>query len=82
MIELTHAKVLNGLTCVPFTPQQDRVGTSRCPQGKLVQSQGLSASIKNALFCSSREAESGDREFGDLSQTDIICDCANLNNDF
>ena len=66
-IELTHTKVLDGLTGIPFTPQQDGVGTSRCPQGKLVQSQNFSTSIKNALLRSSREAESSDSEFWDLS---------------
>lgn len=74
--------MLYSFTSIPFTPQQDGIGTSRCPQGKLVQSQDLSTSIKNALLRSGREAESSDGEFWDLSQTNVISDSADLNNDF
>jgi hypothetical protein len=80
--KLTHAEVLHRFTRGPLAPQQNSVRTGRCPQGKLVQSQSFSASIKNALFRGSREAESSDREFGDLSHTNIVCDGSNLHDNF
>jgi len=78
----THAKVLHRFTRVPLAPQQNRVRTSGCPQGKLVQSQSLSTSIENALLRGSRKAESGNGEFGDLSHTHVVRDGSDLYDDF
>ena len=82
MNKLTHAKVLHRFTCVPLSSQQNRMRTSGSPQGKLIQRQSLPTSVENALLRGSREAESGDCEFWDFSQTHVVCDGPNLHNDF
>lgn len=52
---LAHAEVLDSLPSGSLSPQQHRVGAGRCPQSQLIQCQGLSTSIENALPGSLRE---------------------------
>jgi hypothetical protein len=74
----TEAEVLEGLTGVLGTAEEESVGTSRCPQGKLIDGKALTAGLLNTSAGSRGEAESGDGELGDLQETGVIGDSANL----
>ena len=47
----------------------------------MVEGDGLTSGLDNALFSSTGEAKSSDCEFGDRDESDIVCHCANLDND-
>jgi hypothetical protein len=47
----------------------------------LVEGNGLASSLDNALLGGTGEAKSSDCEFGDRDESDIVCHCADLNND-
>ena len=78
-VPLTHAEVLDGLTSVPLATEQDGVGTSGRTERELVQGDGLTASLQDALLGGLGEAEGSNRELGDLKQTDIVGDGSNNN---
>lgn len=80
--QLTHAKVLDGLPSVLLSPQQDGVRTSGRTQCQLVQSQGLTTSVQDALPCRPCETQSSDGELGHLGQTDVIGDSSDNDDDF
>ena len=81
-MQLTHSKVLDSLTSVPLSTEENRVGTSGCPQGKLVEGDGLTTGSQDALLRRLSEPESRNRNFGDFGQTDVIGNSSDLNNDF
>ena len=76
-----HAKVLDGFPGVPLATEQDGVRASGCPDSESVESQDFTTSLEDALLSGLGEAESGDRELGDLGQTDIVSDGADLHDD-
>ena len=82
MLVGSHAKVLDSLTCVPLSAQQDSVGTGRCAQSELVKGDGLATSLEDTLLGRSGEPEGGNGQLGDLQETDIIGDSSNDNDDF
>ena len=75
-----HAEVLDGLPGVPLAPEQDGVGASGRTDGELVQGDGLTTSLEDALLGGLGEAESSNGQLGDLDETDVIGDSADNNN--
>lgn len=74
--------MLDGLTSRPLAPEQDSVGTGWRTERKLVERQNLATGIKNAVLGRFGEPQSGDSEFGNGQQTDVICDGSDLDDDF
>lgn len=69
-----HTEVLDSFPGVPLAPEQDGVRASGCPCGELVDSQGFTASLKDALLSGSGEPEGGNGELGDVHKTDVVGD--------
>lgn len=66
-------KVSKGLTASRST-QQDGVGSSGCPQCKLIESDALSSGSNDALACILGEGEGADAHLGAFKHTNIISD--------
>ena len=79
MLVGAHAEVLDGLPGVPLAPEQDSVGASGRTDGELVQGDGLTTSLEDALLGGLGEAESGNGQLGDLDQTNIVGNSSNDN---
>ena len=77
-----HAKVLNSFPGVPLPAEKYGVGTSWRTKGKLVKGKHFSSCLQDALPSTLGEPKSSDRKLGDLDQAYVICDCANLDDDF
>ena len=80
MLVGAHAEVLDGLPGVPLAPEQDGVGTSGRTERELVEGDGLTAGLQDALLGRLGEAEGGNRQLGDLQQADVIGDSSDNNN--
>lgn len=68
------AEVLDGLTGVLGTPEEEGVGASGGTDGKLVEGQALAASLDDPSTGSGSEPESGDGDLGGLKKTVVISD--------
>ena len=77
----THAEVLDGLARVPLAAEQDRVRAGGRAHGELVKGEDLATGLEDALLGGGGETEGGDRQLGDLKQTDVVGDGANGDND-
>ena len=80
MLVRAHAKVLDGFTGVPLAAEKDGVRAGRRTERKLVEGEDLTTSLEDALLGSGGETERGDRELGNLKQTNVIRDGANGHN--
>lgn len=78
--ERTHAEVLDGLARVPLAPQENGVGTGWRTQRQLVEGKGLTASLDDAGLGGNGETESGDGEFWEHGQANIVGHNANNDN--
>lgn len=76
----TETKVLNSLSGVLRSTEEEGVCTSRSPQSKLIQSQRLPSSLFDPSSRGSRETKSSDRQLGYLQKAVIIGDSSNDNN--
>ena len=65
-------EVLDGLTDVPLSSEEDSVGSGRGTERELVEGDGLTAGSDNSLTSRGGEFESGDGEFGDLRETLVV----------
>jgi hypothetical protein len=74
----TEAEVLDGLTRVLGSAEKDGVGTSGGAGGDLVDGEALTTSLLNARTSGGSEAHSGDRELGQLKETVVVGDGADL----
>jgi hypothetical protein len=74
----TEAEVLDGLTRVLGSAEKDGVGTSGGAGGDLVDGEALTTSLLNARASRGGEAHSGDRELGQLKETVVVGDGADL----
>lgn len=74
----THAEVLDSLTGVLGTTEEDGVGTGGGAEGKLVESQALTASLGDSGTSSAGEAESGDGHLGNLEHAMFIISTISL----
>lgn len=70
----TEAEVLDGLTGVLGTAEEDGVGASGGAHGELIDGEALTASGKDASAGGCGEAESSDRQLGDGEETVVIGD--------
>lgn len=75
-----HAKVLDGLTGVLGTTENQSVAASGSTESKLIQGDGLAAGGDNAGTGRGSEAESGNSDLGEGQQTVVVGDGANDNN--
>ena len=74
------SEVCLGLTALGST-EQDSVGSSGCPQGKLIESDALSTSGDDTLAGILGERKGADAHLRALHHTDIISDLSNDNGD-
>lgn len=72
-----HAEVLDGLTGVLRSADEDRVLSGRGALGELVERKALTASSDNARAGSLGETEGGDAELGKLDHAVVVRDRAN-----
>jgi hypothetical protein len=77
-----HAKVFNSFSGVPLPAEKHGVRTSRRTKGELVKSKRFATRLQDTLLSALCKPESSDGELGNLKQADVICDCANLNDNF
>ena len=75
----THTEMLDGLTGVLLTAEQDSVGTGGGTEGELIKSDDLTASLQDAGLGGLGDAQAGKGELGDLEETVVIGDGANDN---
>lgn len=76
----TEAEVLDSLTGVLWSAEEERVGSSRRAHGKLVERQALAAGLLDARTGSRSEAQRGDGELRHLDEAVVVGDGANENN--
>lgn len=77
-----HTEVLDGLTRVALTADEDGVRASRGAGCELVEGENLTASLEDALAGGCGEAECGDGELGDLGEADVVGDRADDDDHF
>ena len=75
----SHAEVLEGLTGVLGTTEDEGVGTSGSAEGELVEGDGLTAGSEDAGTGGGGEAEGSDGELGELEQAVVVGDGADNN---
>jgi hypothetical protein len=78
---LTHSEVLNSLTRIPLSSQQDRVSACRCPHGELIEGQSFAPSVEDPLLCGPCETKGGDGKLRHVQQTNVIRHGPNLYDD-
>ena len=74
----THAEVLECLTAVLGSTEEQGVGSGGETSSDLVDSEGLTASSLDACASSGGEAESSDGQLGDLEEADVVGHGADL----
>ena len=72
--------MLDGLTSVLGTSQQDDIAASRVSQSQLVQSQSLTTGLLDPGTGSGGESESSDVQFGDSQESVVVGDGADDRN--
>lgn len=73
----TKAKVLDGLTCVLWTAEEEGVGTSWRAHGELVNCDALTAGLGDPGTGGSGEAKSSDGELWNFEKTVVVGDGTN-----
>lgn len=73
--------MLNRFSRILRPPQQQRIGTGRSEQRQLIQCDRLASGSNNPGTRGGGESESGDSDFGDGEQTDIVGDGADYDDD-
>jgi hypothetical protein len=76
----THAEMLDGLTSVLGTTEEEGVGTGGEAGRDLVDGKDLTASLLDAGTGGGSEAESSNGELGELEETVVVGDGANDDN--
>lgn len=66
--------MLDGLTSVTGTTEEEGVGTGRLAESELIKSDALSSGLLDASTSGTGESEGGNRELGDLDETSIVGD--------
>lgn len=74
----TETEMLDGLAGVLGAAEEEGVGAGGRPEGKLIDGEGLAAGGQNAGTGRGGEAEGRDGELGDLEETDVVSDGADL----
>jgi hypothetical protein len=73
-----EAEVLDGLTAVLGSTEEECVGSSGEAGGDLVDGEGLTAGCEDASACRCGEAHRSDGELGELKETVVVGDGADL----
>ena len=73
----TKAEVLDGLTSVLGSTEKQSVCSSRSPESKLIQGQGLSTGLLDPGSGSSSKAQGSHRQLWDVKQAVVVSDRAN-----
>jgi len=73
----SEAEVLDSLSGVLWTSQQQRVASSWGSQRQLIESQDFSSSSQDAGTCSCSESQSSNAELRNSQETVVICDGTN-----
>lgn len=76
----TEAEVLNSLTGVLGSTEEQSVGTSGSTESKLVQSQSLTTSLLDSGASGGSETESSNRQLGNGKETVVVSDGSDHNN--
>lgn len=74
----TEAEVLESLTGVLGSTEEEGVGTSGGASGNLVDGEGLTTSLLNARASGGSEAESRNGELGELEHAVVVSDGTDL----
>jgi hypothetical protein len=74
----TETEMLDGLTGVLGSTEEESVGSSGGAGSDLIDGEGLTTSLLNACASRGSEAESCNGELGELKQTVVVSDGANL----
>ena len=72
--------MLDSLTGVPLTPQEQSVRPSRCTKCELIQGQDFTTSVQDPLLCPAGESEGGDGELWEGGEADVVGNGANGDN--
>lgn len=72
----THTEVLDGLSGVLWSSQQNNVAASWGSHGQLVESQALTAGLLDSGTGSGGESQSSDGQLGDDVHSVVVGDCA------
>ena len=80
MLVWTETEVLDGLTGILWTSQQQSVATSWCAKCQLIEGQSLTTCSKDASTSSGSEAESSNTELWNGQETVVIGDGTNDDN--
>jgi len=70
----SHAEVLDSLSGVLWSSQQNNIATSWGSQGQLIESQAFTTGLLNPGSSCGCESECGDRELGDDLKSVVVCD--------
>lgn len=76
----THAEVLDGLTGVLGTTEEDGVGTGREAGSDLVDGEDFATGLLDTGTSRSGDAEGSNGELGELQQAVVVGDCADNDN--
>lgn len=74
-------EVLDGLSVVPLSSEEDGVGSSGGSEGELVEGEGLTTGSDDPLSGRGGEFQSGDGDFGELWESLVVEDRSDNNND-
>lgn len=77
-----NTEMLDSLSRIPLPPQQKRIGSLRCPQSQLIQSNHLTATLLNPLTSGLCNPQCGNAQFGNFQHSHIISDGPNDNDSF
>jgi len=75
----SHAEVLDSLTSVLWSSEQEGVASGWGTEGQLIQSQGFSSTGHDTSAGCGSESQSSDAELGNGQETVVIRDSANYN---
>jgi hypothetical protein len=73
--------VLDGLSVVPLSSEEDGVGSSGRSEGELVEGEGLTTCSDDPLSGRGGEFQSGDGDFGELWESLVVEDRSDHDND-
>jgi hypothetical protein len=76
----THTKVLNGLTRVLGTTDEDSVGTSGGTESQLIQGQDFTTGLQDTGLGGLGEVESSNGDLGEVQKTGVVGDGTNNDN--
>lgn len=80
MLVWAKAEVLDGLTGVLWSPEEESVGAGGGTEGELIEGEGLTTGSEDPGASAGGEPQSSDRELGDLQEAVVVGDSADNDN--